>query len=479
MTTRRLLPLLLFALTPLLLLPAQDVVFAEAQDLQFAAALNLFLPVTVDYDVQNYKIRYSTVDAFGRPDTASGLLTIPQNRELAFPLAVYNHGTVGDREEVPSRSGVTERTLPIIIGASGYITLSPDYIGLGDSPGIHPYVHAASEAGAGRDMIIAVKKWLAEEGIAQNEQLFITGYSQGGHAAQALHRELETQPVEGIEVTSATHLSGPYSISDVMVNTVFSEELATLPGYIAYTYVSYNYVYGLYEDLGEVFLPPYLGITQQFADETLSLDEYNTRLTTLLADNDAMLADIFQDSIRQALESGDPANPINIATADNDTYDWAPTAPTLIYYCTRDEQVPNRNAILADSVMRANGSTALTLESGGALTHTGCVQPAMRRTLEFWEPLQMIVTSLGEPVARPELRVAPNPVRAGDELRLMGFRDGALPYALYDATGRVAAGGILTESGVVSLPGHLARGLHVLRVGLLDGTSVVRKIIVE
>lgn len=475
-----LLPLLL-ALITTFSASAQDVISAEQQGTTLAATLNIILPIRVSYNVANYKITYSTVDALGRPDTASGLLCIPQIENTSVPLAVYNHGTVGERNAVPSNPTTGERLLAHAIAATGYITVAPDYIGLGDSEGIHPYVHAASEASAGRDLLIAVRKWLQDENILFNDQLFLTGYSQGGHATQALHRDLQTNPGEDeLEVTAATHLSGPYSISEVMAGTLFSDGLATLPGYIAYTYVSYNSVYGLYDSLAQAFVPPYLPAIDSFANEQLSLADFNARLTQLLVDNNALLADILQDSVRQTLAGGDPTAPINMALADNDTYDWAPTAPTLIYYCTEDEQVPFRNAIIADSVMRANGSTSVLLETGGARDHGGCIVPALTRTLEFWEQYaERAPLSLGDPVSRPDVLLTPNPVAPGSLLRLSGLRGTALPFHLYDSAGRQILNGSTATDGTLRLPEHLSHGLHFLRVGLADGTSFVRKVMVK
>jgi hypothetical protein len=463
-------------------LSAQEVVDVEVQDLQSRFILSLVLPFTPDYDVQNYKVLYTTTDAFGQPDTASGLVAIPvATDDYIFPIGVYNHGTVGERDAVVSRPGVQERFIVSALATKGYAALAPDYLGLGDNGGPHPYVHAATEASAGRDMIIAVKKWLADDAIvAINDQLFITGYSQGGHAAAALHRDIATNPGDdGLVVTSATYLSGPYSISEVMVGTLFQEGNPTLPGYIAYTYISYDYVYGLFDSLAQAFVEPYLEPIQRFADQETSLAEFNTTLDQLLQDNDAQLKAVFQDSIRAILEGGDPTQPINIALAENDTYDWAPEEPTLIYYCTEDEQVPFRNAILADSVMRANGSTSITLETGGPRDHGGCVSPALLRTLEFWDQYADVVNSLGVPVERLELTLSPNPVYAGSELNLTGLNAAASPFTLYDASGRIALRGITNAMGSLRLPSHLSSGLHVLRLGLEDGTSVVRRVVVR
>lgn len=461
-------------------LSAQNIVSVESQNVTLAAFLNLASPVQVTYNTQNYKILYTTTDALGQPDTASGLIAVPLAVETDFPLMVYNHGTVGERNSVPSNAEVQERLLISVIAGTGYIGLAPDYIGLGESDGIHPYVHAKSEASAGRDLILAAKQFLQSQDIGFTDQLFITGYSQGGHASQALHRDIETNPGDDdLTVTAAAHLSGPYSISDVMAQTIFSEELATLPGYIAYTYVSYNFVYGLYQDLGEVFVEPYLAPTRQFASEEISLDEYNAELVRLLSDNNAILADILQDSIVEAIRLGDPTAPINVALADNDTYDWAPVAPTLLYYCTLDEQVPFRNAILADSVMRTNGSTSVVLENGGARTHGGCVIPAITRTLDFWRQFAWPVSTRGGVVSRPDVSLAPNPVAAGSELRIEGLLTARHQYVLYDPSGRQVTSGSTTAEGQLQLPTHLGRGLHVLRVGLEDGSSVVRKVVVR
>ena len=70
----------------------------------------------------------------------------------------------------------------------------PDYIGMGESPGLHPYCHGASEATT-IDMIRAVREAESLDMIpgmtADNGEMFVTGYSQGGHAAMATHKYVE------------------------------------------------------------------------------------------------------------------------------------------------------------------------------------------------------------------------------------------------------------------------------------------------
>lgn len=457
---------------------SQEIVSVEEQDFLFEFVLDVILPVEAEYDVQNYKVVYTTVDVFGQPDTASGMLSLPLDQELVFPLAVYNHGTVPNREAVPSREGVFERNLVIALAARGYIGLAPDYLGLGDNEGFHPYVHADSEASAGRDMLIAVRKWLEAEDIAFNEQVFVTGYSQGGHAAQALHRELELNT--DIDVTAGAHLSGPYSISDIMLNTLFNEELATLPGYIAYTYVSYNSVYGWFDSLEQVFVEPYLPIIDSLDQLQLSLGEFNARLDTMLRNNEAVVSDIFQDSVLQVLAEQDPDNFIIESLRDNDTYDWAPVSPTLLYYCTQDEQVPFQNALLADSVMQDNGSMVVEAVSGGPFDHGGCVIPAYLATIAFFDQFANVYSvSLGAPADRPDVSLMPNPVTPGAKLQFAGLPAGAHQFYLYDQSGRQLLNGLTSDNGQINLPNTLPSGWHVVRVGLPSGESVVRRVIIR
>ncbi|MEL7161562.1 MAG: hypothetical protein AAFN92_12460, partial [Bacteroidota bacterium] len=462
-------------------LSAQEVIRVEEQPPSLSFLLNIALGIDTEYDVENYKVVYTTTDAFGQPDTASGLLCVPNDPDIAFPLAIYNHGTVFERDGVPSVEGVPERLLPQAIGAYGYITVAPDYLGLGESDGFHPYVHAATEASAGRDMLLAVRDWLDARGTGRNDQLFVTGYSQGGHASSALHMDLALNPGDDeLTVTAAAHLSGPYSISEVMLSTVFREGRPTLPGYIVYTYVSYNNVYGIYDSLGQIFREPYLGVIDSFENGLLAAGAFNASLDRLLDENEALLVDMFQDSIRQVLADRDPSQPIIQALIDNDTYDWAPTAPTLLYYCTEDEQVPFRNALLADSVMRANGSTSVTVESGGPLDHGACVLPAAMRTIAFFRDFaQRFPVSLGEPADRPDVGLAPNPVAAGSVLRVNGLKNRAHDYVLYDLSGRQLLRGQTGFDGSLRLPADLPTGVSVLRVSLADGTSVVRRLRIQ
>lgn len=391
---------------------AQELVsstFLEHRTLeQMQAEFGLFMQWPVDL----YKITYTTPDLQGVTDTASGLVAVPVGMDRIFPLLCYQHGTVGSREDVPSnlRGGYQ---LAVVYAGVGYVSGAPDYLGLGESRGFHPYVHAASEASAAVDMLFAIREMAATEGIYLNDQLFVMGYSQGGHAAAALHRTLEQDYTTDFTVTASAPMSGPYSISGEMRKAILSDEEYFFPGYLQYTSLSYNEVYGLYEDTEAFFKQPYADMMEQFYNEEIDLGELNGMLITQLeSDFGASITKyMIQDSVLQAIESNEN-HPVNMALRDNDVYDWTPVAPTRLYYCEADEQVAYRNSILADSVMNANGAEDLeALSMGEDLNHGGCVEPAVIASLLFFGQYQDIGFILdSEDQQLENIEVFPNPV---------------------------------------------------------------------
>lgn len=474
--------LLIFCVSFATLLTAQDLVSVTLQESLSRQVVNLFTPTTARFGIRNYRVIYTMPNAFGVETQVSGLLTVPYDsdngEDFAFPLAVYNHGTSGTRQSVPSVQGVGERVINNIIGSQGYITLAPDYLGLGvDDTGVHPYVHADTEASAGRNMIRAVKTWLNEQEVSYNDQLFITGYSQGGHASAALHRDIQLNPGDdGLTVTAAAHLSGPYSISGVMANILIEGATVTLPGYLAYTYISYNEIYGIYDDLGAVFVEPYLTPIRAFAAGTTELNDINAELFSLLDQENADLQDIFQDSIIDIL-ANQPEHPINAALRDNDVYEWAPSSPTVLVYCTEDEQVPFRNAILADSVMSALGSATVQLVNGGALTHGGCVEPALTFMLLTFDSFASVVNSVDN-VQVGQLSLSPNPVSAGSALFLANSFELEMDYELITTDGKIISRGRKAiGANQIDLP-VVPAGLYYLRTRF-GGKVAINKVVVE
>jgi hypothetical protein len=367
--------------------------------------------------IEMYKLTYTTPDINGDLDTASGLIVLPVRDELlSYPLLCYQHGTVGSKDDVPSNlRGGWE--IAAVFGGFGYISAAPDFLGLGESRGFHPYVHAATEASAAIDMMRASRAFMADYPEAEvNDQVFVTGYSQGGHAAAALQRELEANHADEFPVTASAPMSGPYSISGEMVGLILQEEPYFYPSYLPYTALSYNEVYGLYDDIEDFFKQPYATEIQSFYEGESTLSELNEYLISTLTANEgaSITRYMMQDSMIAILESEDEGHPLIQALQDNDVYDWAPQAPTRLYYCMADDQVVFTNSVLADSVMNLNGAPDTeAIDVNPTADHGGCVTPAVTNAALFFGGFQNIIVNAEERVLQPlDVELYPNPATA-------------------------------------------------------------------
>ena len=370
--------------------------------------------------VNLYKVLYTTPDVNGMPSTASGLLCVPDVLTKKYPVLCYQHGTSSSRDDVPSRLN-GESDLPLLLAGLGYLTVAPDYLGLGDSPGYHPYAHAETEASVAVDMIRAGRAFAQQEGVALNEQVFVTGYSQGGHAAMALHRKLETELSSEFQVAAAAPMSGPYSIGEVMRDLVLQEEVYYFPAYIPNIIVGYQTAYGnLYNELTDVFKPEYATLIQKYIDEEVDLISLNLGLILALQTQEG--ASIPVKMIKEAVVDSvmtDSLHPINVALKANNVYDWAPQAPTRLVYCMNDDQVPFENALVAEATMQANGANeVIAYDPYPAGDHGGCVEPAVFYTVLFFSTYQQVeeLPTATREVLSHSLNIYPNP--AFDVIRL-------------------------------------------------------------
>ncbi|MCB9332993.1 MAG: T9SS type A sorting domain-containing protein [Lewinellaceae bacterium] len=369
----------------------------------------------IQYDVNYYRITYTTTGLQGQPDTVSGLIVVPNDASMVFPRLVYQHGTSGSKLDVPSFNVLTngEGVIGLLFAGLGFTTLMPDYLGLGISDGVHPYVHAATEASVATDMLAVLPTFNNQYGVHTNEQLFITGYSQGGHAAMALHREVETNLSANYTVTAAAHLSGPYSISGVMRDLILSEDVYYYPAYLPNTIISYQAAYGnLYTQLSDIFVEPYATKIGQFYNGTISLNQMNSQLISLLIANEGASKPIrmFQPAVVQDVTTN-PDHPFNVALRANDVYAWAPEAPTRIFYCKADDQVPYRNSLVARDSMLAYGAVDLiATDVDSTADHGGCVTPALTNTAFFFLGYRQIdvFTGTSAPTILA-LEIQPNP----------------------------------------------------------------------
>ena len=338
------------------------------------------IPVTPEYEVEIFRLLYETVDPWGGRTQASGAMVLPAGVDRPLPLISYQHGTLILTNEAPS--SINEQILPGVGFASiGYAVALPDLLGLGDSPGLHPYHHARSEATAAVDSLRGVRTWCASNGVTLNGQVFLIGYSHGGHATLSLQRELELYHADEFVVTASAPMAGAYDLSGVTADDLLSGRLMPNPYYLLYLLAAYQEVYRLTNTLSEFLAPPY----------DVTLPPLMNGATPSGVVNNAMPADarlVLKPDVLAAFQT-QPQHPLRVALRDNDLYEWTPAAPTRLYHCRSDRDVIITNSEVAYASFHSRGATHVQLiDPDPAADHGGCVVPAFLLAKDWFESLR-------------------------------------------------------------------------------------------
>lgn len=345
----------------------------------------IILPSTYGVDV--YKVVYNTVDADTLPTIASGALFIPKDPQCLVPLASYQHGTVALKSDVPSTLNALEVIIGESIASDGVVVAMPDYLGLGDSPGLHPYMHAYTEARATADMLVIAQQICDELSVTRNGQVFLFGYSQGGHSTMAAHQLIQEQYASYFSVTASVPMSGPYDVSGVQAEVIASDAPYPNPGYLPYFLLAYNEVYHIYASNSDFLASPYDSILPPLFDGLHSLDEVNAFMPDT---PNIIIVPAVLDSFKN-----DPNYRLYDYLKLNDTYNWVPQSPMRMYYCEGDKDVNYQNTLVAYDHFVSNGSNLTAYQSNGeTLDHGGCVFPSLLASKYFFDSLRLDVLKI-------------------------------------------------------------------------------------
>ena len=368
------------------------------------------------YDIDIYKVRYNTVSYDSSAVFASGFLAFPSHVDCQFPLVSFGHGTTTSREGVPSRVQGGEAMIGIILASLGYVSTLPDYIGLGDCPPDlrHPYQDAATEASATIDLLRATREAASILHFRMNNQLFLSGYSQGGQTAMATHRRIRESLSNEFTVTASCPMSGAYDMSGVMVDLMLSDSVYQTPCYLPYIVFGYNQKYHFYTDPSEYMVAPYDSLLP------LKFDGINgTGYLNSICPSVPKL--IFKPDVIDSF-SNNPNHPFRVALAENDTYDWLPTSPMRMIFTRADEQVPWQNTVVAYNSFMSLGATNIdTVCISETLDHYSAAQFAVANMIEFFNGFRTIdsclLTSITDFKPIVSTSLYPNP--ATDQLSII------------------------------------------------------------
>jgi len=347
--------------------------------LDFNGLPSAFLGTTFKIDL--YKMNYWSKDAYDTLVNASGLLIVPQDT-CDLPMFAYSHGTISRKNDAPSRVNGAEPFIGMVMGSNGYLTIMPDYLGLGDGAGLHPYQHANTEAYANIYMLKALKEYCNANDIHLNNQLFLSGYSQGGHASMCTHRMIEQEFASEFTVTASAPMSGAYDMDGTMVDVMLSDSIYAAPAYLPYLVLSWNPIYNLYTNISDAFKVPFDTTLPPLFDGTRSLGYVEARMPNV--------PKLIFDSTELYRFTTDLTHPFRLALKDNNSYThWTPVAPLRMFYCTADKQVKHLNSIVARDSLKANGcSTCDAVLVNALLDHQECAQYAVILAKNFMDSLR-------------------------------------------------------------------------------------------
>ncbi len=350
--------------------------FTPEQIGQILAYYGLEHDLQFSYTVNVFKIEYQTITAAGTPVHASGALMVPQTSD-PVPLLSLQHGTVTGRNEVASVNPLNsvEGIVGVMTAALGYLSNVPDYTGYGVSNMLHPYVHARSLALAVIDMLRATRNYMQNTSIALADQIYLTGYSEGGYATLAAQKEIEENYAGEFQLTAVAPMAGPYDLAGT-VETILQQQYYDHPCYVAFLLTAYNNIYG-WNRLNEIFMAPYAAMMPGLFNGSKSYAEINELLP-------AEIRDLVTAEFIDGYLAGTEPDVMN-AVVENTLLDWSPVTPIRFFHGNADEAVPFSNAISAIENLSAQSDASIELVTIEGGTHASAGIPAILGMIDWFE----------------------------------------------------------------------------------------------
>lgn len=324
------------------LVPLRTISTFEAQVLLFLSGVK---GVPVGNAVDCYRMTYSVAGPKGEAARLSGLLALPRG-VAARRLVSFQHGTTTTRSAVPSQPDGTGIAAAIAFAGNGYALVVPDYPGLGESEGRHPYYVADAVGPAVVGMIEAAEKL---DGVP-SELVFLSGFSEGGWASLAALRVLESK---GRQVLGSAQVAGAYDLRHVSLPAAMKGGAPSHSLYLAYAAWGQSAHYG--HRLDSLLTLEYATLVERlFAGATPQ-----EILKALPADPRRMFNQSFLDAFDH---SG--SHWFLDTFAANSLVDMTPRAPLRLYYGSKDTDVVPEEALAASRAMRGRGADVTAVDVG-------------------------------------------------------------------------------------------------------------------
>lgn len=333
----------------------------------------------LEHDIDVYTITYTTKFK-GDDIIASGLVSVP-TAAGNFPLMSYQNGTNTLHSEAPSVNPDNQLFLLLeFIASTGFVVSVPDYLGFGASSNMfHPYLDKESTIQSVTDMLRAVEELTTNHlQFESNNDLYITGYSQGGWATMQLQKALEENNGSEFNLKASSCGAGPYDLRFVN-DYILGLTNYPMPYFVGYIFNSYLNLDDITNPAGDIFKSPYDQRVMTLFNGTKSGDEINAQLTTATAD-------LFTADYKSTSNSDSKFSTVISSLDKNSIAAWKTNIPTLLTHGTNDTYVPEQISknLYDDFVDKGVDQTKITYIAIPGAGHNTAVIPSGVATFSWF-----------------------------------------------------------------------------------------------
>jgi acetyl esterase/lipase len=327
----------------------------------FSPLMNMITYSSVHQIVGTYQSEYK-----GQPIMLSGNMYVPKSKKCKG-LIMACHYTYAALSESPSQGP----TLSALLATKGYAVVDADYVGFGVTyQMVHPYLDKNATGRAVADFGRLARPFLEANGYTfETNDIYIFGYSQGGHAAVATQEFIESHPdyYKDLPLTKVFCGGGPYDPKvtyDVAKKTDVIGFPAVVPMFLQGT------IYA--NDLNDKSLALPIKEEDFLSDEMLKDDRYKTWLNSKAYTMDQvnlLMKGIgcgkFSTILRPEAMGGEEYAPNKVLfakLAENATTNYCPKTPMFIFHSKGDDVVTFENAEMLQKAFRDLGADESKIE---------------------------------------------------------------------------------------------------------------------
>ena len=334
----------------------------------------------INNGIELHRVVYWT-QHLGQAERVSGLFAIPRRakQKPAAPKAtvMWLHGTSVQRDFAPSTPTREEGVLiSAAYSGNGYLTIAPDYVGLGQSQSYHPYLYSPTTVNAAKDLLIAAQSVAATMSIPWKSKLFLAGFSQGGSAAAAVQRSIETDPPPNIDLVAAAAMAPALNLAEITLPAALRNQAVSSSLYLGYIVHSFSKIYQ--HEPNSVLTDHYAAMLSELYS---GAKDTNTVIAALPKDPKSMLRPEFLQGFNESQNSW-----FSDALMENEAFNWTPKSELRMFVGDNDVDVPAADARAAYKSMKANNGNVSLVEVG-PYDHDGVVTRSVPRSLMWFNQI--------------------------------------------------------------------------------------------